>query len=170
MPKQKPGKSEQAVGTPPEFLYAVQERFGSIWWDLAATKKNSVSGSRFLGPGSSADENALAADWAVLPQAPGDVMWLNPPYGNIRPFVAKAAEQAPALRATLVVLVPASVGTEWFARHVHRKALVLALRPRLTFVGSTDPYPKDLMLVVFGRWVVPGFDVWRWDGGKECPF
>lgn len=56
---------------------------------------------------------------------------------------------------------PASIGSNWFAEHVHRRALVLGLNgPRLKFEGSPDPYPKDLMLVCYGE--SPGFDVWRW--------
>lgn len=170
MPRQKPGRSEQAVGTPREFLQAVEDRFGPIGWDLAASAGNAVTG-RFLGPGSPHGEDSLAVDWAMLPDQVGKTLWLNPPFGNIRPFVAKAARMAPALPgSSIVILVPASVSTEWFAECVHRRALVLAIRPRLTFVGSKDPYPKDLAALVFGRWVVPAFDTWRWDGADERPF
>jgi len=169
MPRQRPHRSEQAVGTPRAFLDAVEERFGIIDWDLAATAANAVTG-KYLGPGASRGEDSLAVDWAMLPhQSPGR-FWLNPPFGKIAPFAKKCAEQAPAIDGSILMLVPASVGTNWFAEHVHRKALVLALRPRLTFVGSEDPFPKDLMLCVWGRWVVPAFETWRWNSGEECPF
>ena len=165
MPRQKPHQSEQSVGTPREFLAAVEERFGIIGFDLAATKENAVC-AKWLGPGSHHGEDCLAVDWATLPTQPGDVLWLNPPFGKISGFARLAAAMASSLPGTsIVMLVPASVGTNWFAEHVHRKALVLALRPRLTFVGEEDPYPKDLMLCVWGRWVAPTFDTWRWDGG-----
>ncbi len=39
--------------------------------------------------------------------------------------------------------------------------MVLGLSPRLTFEGTKDPYPKDLMLSVFG-YGMNGFDTWRW--------
>lgn len=167
MPKQRPHKSEQAVGTPRAFLQAVEERFGVIDWDLAATASNAVTG-KYLGPGASRGEDSLAVDWAMLPGAVDGRLWINPPFGKIAKFAAKCAEQAPAIDGEILMLVPASVGTNWFAGHVHGNALVLALRPRLTFVGHKDPYPKDLMLVVFGRWVVPAFDLWRWK--EENPF
>lgn len=170
MPKQKPHRSEQTVGTPPEFLEAVRERFGDLVWDLAATRENKVA-PLWLGPGSNAGENSLAVDWAMLDGHAGHVKWLNPPFGKIAPFAKKCAQQASAEgRGTIVMLVPASVGTNWFARYVHRRALVLALSPRLTFIGQKDPYPKDLMLCVFSRWTTPTFDTWRWDGAEECPF
>lgn len=169
MPRQKPNRSEQDVGTPRAFLNAVEERFGAIDWDLAAKPTNAVAG-RFLGPGSPHGEDALAVDWAMLPGAVGGRLWLNPPFGRIAPFAQKCAGMAPAIAGTILMLAPASVSTEWFADHVHRKALVLAIRPRLTFVGHDDAFPKDLALYVFGRWVVPGFDLWRWDGAEERPF
>lgn len=161
--------SKQEVGTPRAFLDAVEERFGVIDWDLAADASNAVTG-KYLGPGSHRGEDSLAVDWAMLPGAFDGRLWLNPPFGKIAPFAEKCAEQAPSIAGPILMLVPASIGTEWFARHVHRKALVLALRPRLTFVGHKDPYPKDLMLVVFGRWVVPAFDAWKWNTSAENPF
>jgi len=62
----------------------------------------------------------------------------------------------------VLMLTPASIGSEWFQRYVHRKAMVLGLSPRLHFVGAADPYPKDCMLSCFG-FGVTGFDIWRWD-------
>jgi hypothetical protein len=52
----------------------------------------------------------------------------------------------------------------WFAQHVHDKALIVALRPRLTFVGHATPFPKDIILAIFGE--QPGFDTWRWQPTK----
>lgn len=57
------------------------------------------------------------------------------------------------------LLVPASVGSRWFAEHVHGWARVLALSGRLSFDGIA-PFPKDLILAVYGE--PPGFDVWDW--------
>lgn len=168
-PKQKPHRSEQEVGTPRAFLDAVEERFGALTWDLAANPGNAVAKS-YLTPASAGGKGSLAVDWAMLPGAVGGRLWLNPPFGTIAPFAQKCAEQAPAIAGSILMLVPASVGTNWFAEHVHRKALVLALRPRLTFVGHGDPYPKDLALIVWGRWVVPAFDLWKWNDSMENPF
>lgn len=48
------------------------------------------------------------------------------------------------------------------AARIVKLAERFALSPRLTFEGTTDPYPKDLMLSVFSAGV-HGFDSWRWD-------
>jgi phage N-6-adenine-methyltransferase len=163
MPAQKPGASEQVVGTPPAFLTAVERRFGPIRWDLAATHANTVLPVYHYGPGSKYGENALTERWAQH----GGVLWLNPEFSDIDPWAAKSNTEGRA-GARVKMLVPASVGTDWWAEHVHYKAMVLFLRPRLTFIGHTDPYPKDLALCCYGPWVSPGYNTWRWDHETEA--
>jgi phage N-6-adenine-methyltransferase len=150
MPEQKPGRSVQEVGTPREFLDAVERRFGSLDWDLAADGSNHVT-PYWFGPGSRYEQDSLTAHWAA-----GYFSWLNPPYGNIAPWARKCAFAG----MRIAFLVPASVGSNWFAEHVDGKALVLFLRPRLTFVGHTQSYPKDLILAMYGE--KPGYECWRW--------
>lgn len=158
--KAKKKRSKQDVGTPREFLTAVEARFGPIVWDLACDSKNCVTGS---GNGFRFDlgEDGLVEQWEHL-GGRGDVLWLNPPFANIRPWVEKAGTYEGL--ATIAMLLPASIGTDWFAEHVHNKAYVLGLSPRMTFVGEKDPYPKDLMLLVYERrgWQRHGFGTWRW--------
>lgn len=149
------GQSRQDYGTPPEFLAAVRGRFGQIAVDLAASRENAATGMH-LGEGGIASD-ALAHNWRELE----GLLWLNPPFANIGPWAEKCAACRDR-RDWLTMLAPASVGTEWYAEHVHGKALVLFLRPRLKFVGCRDPYPKDLMLCAYG-FGASGFEPWRWD-------
>ena len=143
--------SKQDYGTPREVLDAVEARFGRIAWDLAAHEGNHITPAWF-GPGGVAPD-ALAQPWHDLP--PG-LLWLNPPFADLAPWAYRAATSG----RVVAMLTPASIGSCWFRDLVHRRALVLGLAPRLTFEGCTAPYPKDLMLSVFG--VEPGFDVWTW--------
>lgn len=156
MPRQRPGRSEQTVGTPPDLVLAVERRFGPIRLDLAATTDNRVV-PMYMGPGGFA-EDALAPTVGWHHHAGN--LWLNPPFGNIRPWAAKCAAEA-ELGAAILLLVPYTVA-DWFRDHVHRRALVLALSPRVKFVGHTTGYPAGLQLCVFGPLVAPGWDVWRW--------
>ena len=149
VPIQKPGRSRQDYGTPPEFLVAVVARFGPLAFDLAASRDNAV-----VAPYFTVDDDALSQSWSEL----RGVLWLNPPFADIEPWARKCSESCGQHR--ILLLTPASIGTEWFAKYVHRKALVLGLRPRMTFAGCADPYPKDLIISVYG--VEPGFDTWRW--------
>jgi hypothetical protein len=169
MPPQKPHRSRQDYETPPELITAVEQRFGPITWDVAATAENAViAGSRFFSPDGI---DALTDNWSLrFLRDARELLWLNPPFGAIAtdwaPLVGRWTRRLPWLR--LVMLTPASVGSEWFQAHVHRRAMVLALSPRLTFVGAADPYPKDCMLSCYG-FGVTGFDVWRWDEDHDAP-
>lgn len=155
-PKQKPGGSKQDYGTPRAFIRACEARWGHFAVDLAATQDNAKA-SRFIPP----EEDSLAVPWAAYFRHAPVLAWLNPPFGAIERWAAKCAEETRDSTLRIVMLTPASIGTQWFAEHVHGKALVLGIRPRLTFEGTTDPYPKDLMLSLFG-FGETGFDVWRW--------
>jgi hypothetical protein len=170
MPAQKPGKSKQDYRTPPAFLDAVEDRFGDLTWDCAATAENSVvDGGRYFAAEAGID--ALTVDWrhyfkrdAVLPP----LLWLNPPFGTIAhlwaPLVSRWTTELPWLR--LLFFTPAALGSEWYRKHVEDKAMVLPLNPRMTFVGESDPYPKDLMLSCFG-FGVAGVRQWRWMPSAE---
>jgi hypothetical protein len=157
MPDQKPGRSRQDYGTPVKFIEAVVSRFGLIAWDLAAHEKNHVSPD-WYGPGSASAIDSLhqSLDWATT--APGELLWLNPPFENIAPWARKCADSCDK-GAKIAFLVPASIGSEWFAKYVYNKSFVLALRPRLSFDGK-NPYPKDCILCIYGE--SPGFNLWKW--------
>jgi phage N-6-adenine-methyltransferase len=146
------GKSKQDYGTPTDFLQAVTDRFGPLAWDLAATAYNRVA-PHFI----SEEENSFIKDWHLLD--PGKLLWLNPPFDRIEPWACKCRAES-LMGARILFLVPASVGSNWYANYIHGRALVLFLSPRLKFGGCEDPYPKDLMLAAFS--FVPGFECWRW--------
>lgn len=162
--------SKQDYQTPPEFIDAVAKRFGRPTFDLAATAGQQIPGvDYFFTP----EQDSLRQSWLKLSTPTEDdsvarVAWLNPPFAKIAPWAKKLTSECRWLRRWTLMLVPASVGSEWYAKHIHGKALVLGLSPRLTFVGERAPYPKDLMLVCVGYGAV-GFDTWRWDRAIVCP-
>lgn len=147
------GRSKQDYVTPREFVDACAALLGidGFAWDLAASDNNAQC-EAYLTEAT----DSLAVSWAPLL---GDSWgWLNPPFGNIRPWAQRCAEES-ARGARVALLVPASVGSEWFARHVDMKALVRPIRPRLSFDGKHG-FPKDLMVAFYG--LRPGFHPWRW--------
>jgi len=163
-PPQKPGRSRQDYATPPAFVRAVEQMLGIEHFDvdLAASRENTVAPCYFTEA-----DDALARDWIKdsLPASVPRFGWLNPPYSRIKPWVEKCDEEAErGLR--IAALLPAAVGASWCARHVHGKAFVLFLRPRLVFVGETAPYPKDLMLCLYDGPRV-GHATWDWKGGTR---
>lgn len=154
--------SRQDIGTPPEFIRAVEYRFGKIGLDLAAHHENAIC-KAFLGPGSSlhASQDSLTVNWS---QCTGN-LWCNPPFVSIAKFSAKMINECRDRLAFSFLLVPASVGSNWFKR-CEENGYVLILEDRIKFVGSKDPYPKDLALIVFGFGLV-GRGRWHWDTTKK---
>jgi len=154
MPVQKPGRSKQDYGTPIQLIHAVEARWDALRVDLAATAENAKCGE-YLTP----EDNSLECDWI---HCIGDgLAWLNPPFADIAPWAKRCYVYSDN---NIILLVPASIGAEWFAAHVEGKAKVVGLRPRLTFEGCKDPYPKDCMLCLYGPMFEdePVFSTWRW--------
>lgn len=163
MPQQKPGRSKQDYRTPPEFLDAVKRKLEITGFDadLAADDANAVSDLYFTKDDSAFDAPTwkFGRGWN----------WLNPPYSAIGPWVARAFDAMAHEQANTAVLIPASIGANWWRDHVHGKAMVLALNGRITFVGCDTGYPKDCALLLYspfeyscingGDWP---YDIWSW--------
>ena len=85
----------------------------------------------------------------------GQAVWVNCPYDDIEPWVAKADEAVRSGRVGIVVaLLPSRVNAGWFAQHVGFRARVLFLPSRVRFyaeVGKPGGQPKfGSMLCVWG--------------------
>ena len=157
-PAQKPGRSKQDYGTPPEFVQALERRFGPITFDLAASKHTALASAFFTE-----EQDALSRSWLDL----GPVAFCNPPFGDIRPWAEKCAE-CRWLRRWTLLLVPASMGSMWWRDHVLSKCQADGI-PRLRFVGAKDLYPKDLALCAYG-FGVNGHGFWDWRTGERVSY
>lgn len=63
-------------------------------------------------------------------------------FGSTKKYVKKCRRVAlDDPHGTTLQLIPASIGTNWFAEHCEGVAEVIAIRPRLVFKG-TEPNPK----------------------------
>lgn len=153
MPLQKPGYSKQDYGTPPELLAAVRQILSikQFCIDLAASEANAVCPLYY-----SKENSAFEHEWDhVVGWA-----WCNPEFGEITPWVQKASES----RGSIAMLVPASVGSNWWRDYVHEQAYVLFLNGRIRFVGAIDQYPKDCAILLYNpplRWR-GYYQVWTW--------
>ncbi len=168
-PAQKPGRSKQDYATPLSYLDAIARQFGPIDLDLACRPDNMVAPL-----GITEELDALAQDWAdpmywskdgnvVESGAHIRVAFCNPPFANIRPWAAKV-ESCRWLPRWTIMLVPASMGSKWWADHVLNKTMAYGI-PRLAFLGeggkSEGLYPKDLATICAG-FGVSGFGYWDW--------
>lgn len=153
------GSSKQDYATPEDFRSAVVKKFGLPSFDLAADETNHFGPSWFsLKDGDDSFEQV----WNEL----NGLLWLNPPFDRIEPWVEKCHLSA-ELGAKILLLVPASVGSVWYSKHVHGVANdVYFLTGRLCFDGNA-PYPKDCLLALFhhqhqGCVISTRYDCWRW--------
>lgn len=163
-PKQRPGRSTQNYATPDLFIQAVKARFDITHFvmDLAAGRRNTKALKFFTE-----EDDALRQTWPC-----GGWNWLNPPYAHLGDWVEKAYTEALRGVQTLM-LVPASVGANWWRDWVHEKASVLFLNGRLAFMPDKPKwlYPKDCVLLVYesprtidndNLYAPKWYDVWDW--------
>lgn len=147
-------QSETSVETPWKFFWAVQEKLGiKFSVDVTADPLNSKCPLYITEK-----ENAFAYRWRTY----NGICWCNPPYDDIARWTTKAEMEA-YNGANIVMLIPASVGSNWFYDHCWLIQRTIIINGRIQFVGHDDPYPKDLMLVCFGRALScrPVVDIWR---------
>ncbi len=176
-PNSKPEAGQQDYRTPQDFLAAVQRKFGvRLAFDLACTTVDCVvptspcqdmayDVSRF-GFCCDTGADALASAWPTTP--PGEAAWCNPPFGRSGAFARVASE---SMHCRSILLIPASVGSNWFAEHVAGIACVVFLRPRIVFndpqgspvvdkYGQKTGINRDCMLAAYG-WA-PGMHCEDW--------
>lgn len=153
MPAQKPGKSEQVVATPQNLLDAVKDRLKIVDFslDVAADDVNHVCG-RYLTEA----EDGLIQDWIL-----SGWNWCNPPFGQLEQWTSKAAHES-MKGASTAMLVPASVGSNWWLTWVEGYAYQSFLNGRITFVGHDKPYPKDCAILLYTPWGFCGHEIWNW--------
>ena len=165
MPQQKPGRSKQDYSTPKDFIAAVKRRLGitAFAHDFAADRRNRKAETFFSRKDSAFDYSP--EEWAVAASGRDRSRWgwLNPTFNDITPW-ANRASLCKDEGGQIAMLVPASVGSNWFRDHVDGQARVLALNGRHAFMPDqpTWLYPKDCMLCLYSPAVKPGFEVWTW--------
>ncbi|MGY3945493.1 phage N-6-adenine-methyltransferase [Aeromonas tecta] len=94
----------------PLYLFRALDREFQFILDAAALPETALC-QKYLTP----DIDSLSVDWGdfISPSARAPWAWLNPPYSDIGPWVAKAIEQQGKGIGT-VMLVPQDTSTEWY--------------------------------------------------------
>lgn len=143
-------ESSGDIHTPWAFIHAVEARFGKLSIDLAASGPQSAKARAFITP----EQDSLTINWHEFP----GLGWLNCPYSNIAPWASKCStESIQGWRGFL--LVPASIGSNWFEQSVWPYANTYSIG-RLVFDNCFDRktgelvrtvYPKDLILGHYDR-------------------
>jgi len=159
-PTIKRGESSGDIWTPQIFIDAVEKRFGTLQADLAATLE-SHKAPFWITP----EEDSLTVPWHKCNDGR---LWLNPPYSNITPWAKKCMEES-ELGAEILLLVPGSIGANWYWDFVEPYADVYSVG-RMVFDNCFDkdgklvttPYPKDLILCHYHGDFCERMQRWRW--------
>jgi len=146
--------------TPTEIFRKLDDEF-HFDVDAAADWKNKLCKFAFTK-----EQDALEQDWGMA----GDVFFCNPPYsnGNILRFVHKAWLES-GNGATVVLLIPSDVSTEYFDFCFNNAAEIRYMQPRIRFNNpdgtpmKSSP-PMGSMIVVFrpGEHGPAKCSIWRW--------
>lgn len=140
----------------PQALYdALHDEF-DFDCDCAASASNAKSVNWFgLDHSEHGRRDALAVSWEAM------TCWLNPPYSQVRAFMAKASAEARA-GGTVVCLVPSRTDTRWWhevvwdaAQHRPRHGVEIRfIKGRVKFGTATAGAPFPSVVVVFrsGLW------------------
>ena len=167
MPKQKPGRSKQDYSTPENLFCAILARLKitSFKIDFAADKKNAKARTFWTEKNDSLAQRASL--WVLACRMGWG--WLNPPFKNISKW-AKKCLAVHKRGGKIALLVPASVGSNWYRDYIHQQpgVQVVFLNGRPVFDGKAG-FPKDCMLVLFTGDNLAPFasnifapDVWTW--------
>ena len=152
------GESRQDIETPQEFMEALDNKFGYIGFDLAATDANHKAPA-WVTP----ESDSLSLNWHEFRtySLSKPLLFLNPPFDPIEPWVAKCAEEYQR-GARILLLCRGSIDSNWWWQHIQPNAVVYALTPRIKFVGQAQGYPSPLVLCTFNVLGTPGGPIQRW--------
>lgn len=168
----------QGWRTPPEVLDAVR-RMGPIGLDPATSEDNPV-GARFH-----LHDRGLSS-WPLELLNPGEIVWLNPPFGRGLPQWTRHAISHAYAGTDILILTPARVGTAWYRELKLVCSAYCEWSGRIKFLdagghrSAPAPFPVVIWYLGADRWrfkvaLLPHGDVyvagfgWAHSGGEARP-
>ena len=142
--------------TPPEILDPIRG-FRAIALDPCANPTGVVAAACGIMP----PDDGLAERWGdhaacgIMPPDDGlGLVFVNPPYSDVTPWIRKAAAEA-ARGVEIVMLLPADTSTRWFhgelvGRAAHHADAILYYRRRVKFLGANGSPKFPSLLAYWG--------------------
>lgn len=123
--------------TPQKLFDELDGEFG-FDLDPCAVPENAKCGAYF-GP----EDDGLAQNWG------GRKVFCNPPYSDIKRWVAKCYEESRKPGTVVVMLIPARTDTSYFHEYIYGKAEIRFIRGRLKFNDGKGSAPFPSMIVIY---------------------
>ena len=102
------------------------------------------------------EDNGLTKSWE------NEIVFVNPPYGNIKDWVKKAHDESINNNAVVVMLIPARTDTRYWHDYIMEEAdSIYFIKGRLKFGNSPNSAPFPSAVVVFNR------RRFKWVGGPR---
>jgi phage N-6-adenine-methyltransferase len=164
------GAGRDDWATPAELVAAIARKLGvSFALDTACESHNAILGCHALFRADRGDDG-LARDWASTLHLTRrgandhrDAAWCNPPYSQLRTWLAKCAREGE--RCRVVALIPSRTDTRaWHESVMPSAHRVLLLKGRVKFSGATScaPFPSAVVEWLPGSTGGPRFEGWDW--------
>ncbi len=141
---------EQTVLTPDWLLAAV----GPIFFDPCTTPENPCKAVHFV----TEEDNGLDGDWPGGERS----IYVNPPYGDLKPWMAKCDKQVKENECFVFMLAPFRPHRRWFVEYA-RGYTVVSLAP-FAFKGRKQAFPAPLCLICYNGTVpeLGKYETGRW--------
>ncbi len=136
----------------PDELFKKLDDYYHFTLDAAADESN-YKCERWIGE----DTDALTVSGLE-----GEVIWCNPPYAKMAPWVKKFIEWTKHNR--VVVLAQDKTDTNWFYDLFYHSRYISFLKGRVNFVGSTSINMHGAVVFEVSRYVEekPMVRIWNW--------
>jgi len=108
--------------TPPDFFNKIDKIF-KFTLDPCTSPNNPLGIRKFF----TENDDGLSQSWG------GEVVFVNPPFSNIKRWMEKAVSEHVNNAAAIVCLVPSRTDTRWFQDSVIHAKYILLIRGRLKF-------------------------------------
>lgn len=134
--------SSDEWSTPSELVHRFALEFGPFTLDVCARPENAKAASFYT-----LNEDGLTQPWT------GSV-WLNPPYSDIGPWLAKARTEIENGCRIVCALIPSATDTAWWHDHVIGHAELRFIRGRVRFIGwqgTPIPAPRTPSVLAIYR-------------------
>jgi len=126
-------KNSDEWETPQDLFNKLNQEY-NFTLDPCATKENAKTTKYYTK-----EQNGLLKSWK------NEIVFVNPPYSNIKEWAKKCANEYINNKTTIILLIPSRTDTIYFHNYILPYAKLIFIKGRLHFNNSKNcaPFPFD---------------------------